>query len=58
MARIAKVLEEEIEKAFFYPSDLVNTKGQLKCFFCFSSLLLLIHCKNRKGWTLAQSSFF
>ena len=27
MARhFAKVLEEEIEKAFFYPSDLVNTK--------------------------------
>ena len=24
--RFAKVLEEEIEKAFFYPSDLVNTK--------------------------------
>ena len=22
----AKVLEEQIEKAFFYPSDLVNTK--------------------------------
>ena len=22
----AKVLEEEIEEAFFYPSDLVNTK--------------------------------
>ena len=27
MARCyAKVLEEEIEEAFFYPSDLVNTK--------------------------------
>ena len=27
MARgFAKVSEEEIEKAFFYPSDLVNTK--------------------------------
>ena len=24
--RFAKVLEEEIEEAFFYPSDLVNTK--------------------------------
>ena len=24
--RLAKVLEEEIEEAFFYPSDLVNTK--------------------------------
>ena len=24
--RVAKYLEEEIEKAFFYPSDLVNTK--------------------------------
>ena len=24
--RFAKVSEEEIEKAFFYPSDLVNTK--------------------------------
>ena len=24
--RSAKVLEEEIEEAFFYPSDLVNTK--------------------------------
>ena len=23
--RFAKVLEEEIEEAFFYPSDLVNT---------------------------------
>ena len=27
MARcFAKVLEEEMEKAFFYPSDLINTK--------------------------------
>ena len=25
-SRFAKVLEEEIEEAFFYPSDLVNTK--------------------------------
>ena len=24
--RFAKVLEEEIEEAFFHPSDLVNTK--------------------------------
>ena len=24
--RFPKVLEEEIEEAFFYPSDLVNTK--------------------------------
>ena len=24
--RFAKVLEEEIEEPFFYPSDLVNTK--------------------------------
>ena len=24
--RFAKVLEEEIEEAFFYPSDLANTK--------------------------------
>ena len=24
--RVAKVSDEEIEKAFFYPSDLVNTK--------------------------------
>ena len=24
--RFANVLEEEIEEAFFYPSDLVNTK--------------------------------
>ena len=24
--RFAKVLEEENEEAFFYPSDLVNTK--------------------------------
>ena len=24
--RFAKVLEEEVEEAFFYPSDLVNTK--------------------------------
>ena len=24
--RFAKVVEEEIEEAFFYPSDLVNTK--------------------------------
>jgi len=24
--RVAKVSEEEIEEAFFYPSDLVNTK--------------------------------
>ena len=24
--RFAKVFEEEIEEAFFYPSDLVNTK--------------------------------
>ena len=27
--RFAKVLEEEIEEAFFYPSDLVNTKTLL-----------------------------
>ena len=26
----AKVSEEEIEEAFFYPSDLVNTKGPVK----------------------------
>ena len=25
--RFAKVLEEEIEETFFYPSDLVNTKA-------------------------------
>ena len=25
-SRFAKVLEEEIEEVFFYPSDLVNTK--------------------------------
>ena len=25
-SRFAKVLEEEIQEAFFYPSDLVNTK--------------------------------
>ena len=25
--RFAKVSEEEIEEAFFYPSDLVNTEG-------------------------------
>ena len=25
--RFAKVLEEEIEEASFYPSDLVNTKA-------------------------------
>ena len=25
--RFAKVLEEEIEEAFFHPSDLVNTKA-------------------------------
>ena len=24
--RFAKVLEEEIQEAFFYPSDLVNTR--------------------------------
>ena len=24
--RFAKILEEEIEEVFFYPSDLVNTK--------------------------------
>jgi len=28
--RFAKVSEEEIEEAFFYPSDLVNTKGPVK----------------------------
>ena len=27
--RFAKVLEEEIEEAFFYPSDLVNTKTNI-----------------------------
>ena len=27
--RFAKVSEEEIEEAFFYPSDLVNTKVTL-----------------------------
>ena len=27
--RFAKVSEEEIEEAFFYPSDLVNTNIQL-----------------------------
>ena len=34
--RFAKVSEEETEEAFFYPSDLVNTKttipsGSVKC---------------------------
>ena len=28
--RFAKVLEEEIEEAFFYPSDLVNTKTTIR----------------------------
>ena len=27
--RFAKVLEEEIEEAFFYQSDLVNTKPSI-----------------------------
>ena len=27
--RFAKVSEEEIEEAFFYPSDLVNTKATI-----------------------------
>ena len=27
--RFAKVLEEEIEEAFFYPSDLVNAKATI-----------------------------
>ena len=27
--RFAKVSDEEIEKAFFYPSDLVNTKTNI-----------------------------
>ena len=28
--RLAKVSEEEIEEAFFYPSDLVNTKATIR----------------------------
>jgi len=28
--RFAKVSEEEIEEAFFYPSDFVNTKTTIK----------------------------
>ena len=28
--RFAKVSEEEIEKAFFHPSDLVNTKTTIQ----------------------------
>ena len=28
--RFAKVSEEEIEEAFFYPSDLVNTKTTIR----------------------------
>jgi len=38
--RFAKVLEEEIEEAFFYPSDLVNTRttiplrvGEERCIY-------------------------
>ena len=32
--RFAKVSEEEIEEAFFYPSDLVNTKTNIPLGVC------------------------
>ena len=32
--RFTKVLEEEIEEAFFYPSDLVNTKTTIPLRVC------------------------
>ena len=44
--RFAKVSEEEIEEAFFYPSDLVNTKttiplrvGEERWIYTFASRL-------------------
>ena len=54
MARcFAKVSEEEIEEAFFYPSDLVNTKttiplrvGEEQIYSCFGNIIcLFIICK-------------
>ena len=36
--RFAKVSEEEIKTAFFYPSDLVNTKGPFKARLHWRSL--------------------
>ena len=35
--RFAKVSGEEIEEAFFYPSDLVNTKTTIPLRGCFAS---------------------
>ena len=55
--RFAKVLEEEIEEAFFYPSDLVNTllatlgRGYCCCYpYPFTSLFFfgLIRFVNYK----------
>ena len=49
--RFAEVSEEEIEEAFFYPSDLVNTKtttplrvGEEWCIILYTSTLrVLVH---------------
>ena len=39
--RFAKVSEEEIEEAFFYPSDLVNTKTS--CIIYIAYMILKIN---------------
>ena len=45
MARgFAKVSEEEIEEAFFYPSDLVNTKTTIPhCIKVFNKTGVYLH---------------
>jgi len=41
--RFAKVLEEEIEDAFFYPSDLVNSRGYIPQRFASWYISTTIH---------------
>ena len=48
--RFAKVSEEEIKTAFFYPTDLVNTKttiplrvGEERSIYIWSNLTIMAH---------------
>ena len=43
--RFAKVSEEEIKTACFYPSDLVNTKGSLRERFASRYISTISFCQ-------------
>ena len=62
--RFAKVLEEEIEEAFFYPSDLVNTSrlGIYPPLFTSPSgdsciIYMYISSVNMEGMNVATATF-